>query len=92
MRLVSEMTEQDKTFLENIGQLYLECREEAKLTQREAALRADSAPARVSYLENGRAEVGILTLQKWAAVYGYQIEFNLIPLHEEAEPHVDSQE
>lgn len=69
----------DKTFLENIGALYREMRAEKGLTQRQAAKLAKSTQARISDIELGRADVQILTLQKWAMVYGWQVEFNVVP-------------
>lgn len=79
------MDESDKELLENIGQLYAEIRKEAGLTQRAAAALAESNQARISYLENGKADIFILTLRRWANIYGYDIEINLVPIQDEDE-------
>lgn len=59
------------------------------MTQRESAVKANTTSAWVSYLENGKKDIQILSLQNYARTFGYQIEFNLIPLEEETNHHVE---
>lgn len=77
--------EDGQALLDSIGELFLELRQEAGLTQRQAAEKAESIQARVSNLENGKADVFILTLQKWARVYGYDIQLHVVPIEDEGE-------
>ena len=74
--------EAGQNLLDSIGELFLSLRQEAGLTQRQAAEKAESIQARVSNLENGKADIFILTLQKWARVYGYDIELHVVPLED----------
>lgn len=79
------MKEDEKEFLADIGQIFRGIREEAGLGQREAAALVGSAAARVSYLENGKADIKILTLEKWANAYGYEIQVDVVPMRTEEE-------
>ena len=81
----ASLSESDSAFLKTLGDLYREMREDAGLTQREAAELAGSRQARVSYLENGKADIQILTLERWANIYGYQIHLSLEPLENDEE-------
>lgn len=77
-----DMTELEWNLLQNIGALYKELRVESGLTQREAALKVGTSQARVPVLEQGQADVMITTLNRWANVYGYQVEIGLVKLPE----------
>ena len=82
--------ENGQALLDSIGELFLELRQEAGLTQRQAAELADRIQARISYLENGKADIHVLTLQKWARVYGYEIEISVVPIRTEQQEFEDN--
>ena len=76
----SEVDEAGQNLLDNIGAAFLQFRQEAGLTQRQVAKNADSTQARISGIENGRADIFVLTLQRWARVYGYDLEISFVPV------------
>ena len=77
------MTEDQRYLLENVGATLKLLREQAGLTQRQAAKKADSTQARISDLENGKAPMLVTTLQHWAKIYGYEMELHFVPIEEE---------
>lgn len=77
------MTEREWEILAGIGELFKELRQEAGLTQREAALALGTSQARVPVLEHGQADVMITTLNRWAGLYGYEVQINLVPIEDE---------
>lgn len=78
-----QTTESAQALLSSVGEALITLRQEAGLTQRQAAKNANSTQARISDLENGKADVQILTLQRWAKVYGYDLELSFIPIEED---------
>lgn len=78
-----DMTEQEWHLLAQIGELYKELRLEAGLTQREVATALGTSQARVPVLEHGQADVMITTLNRWASVYGHQVQITLVPIEDE---------
>ncbi len=78
------MTEIDMSLHKNVGAIFKSVREAAGLSQREAAAKADSTQARISYLENGSSDVMLSTLERWATAYGYDLEINLVLIEDEA--------
>lgn len=77
------LDEEIQTIWDNVGSALVQLREASGLTQRQAAKLADSTQARISDLENGKADMFISTLQRWAKVYGYSVEIHLVPIEEE---------
>lgn len=73
------ITEEEQVLLSDIGKMYRDKREEEGFTQREAAKLAKSSQARVSSIENGHTDVGVIALQRWADVYGYSLQIVLVP-------------
>lgn len=76
----ASLTDEEKHFLGGIGDLFREMREEAGITQREAASRLNSIQARCSSLETGRADMMMTTLYRWAEIYGYRLEIGVTPI------------
>lgn len=74
-----------QNLLDNIGAGLLTLRINSGLTQREAAKKAESTQARLSDLENGKAGVQVATLQRWADIYGYELEILFVPSEEETD-------
>lgn len=74
------MYQPDFFLLETLGEILKELREESGLTQRQAAKKALSTQARLSDIENGKADVMISTIQRWAKVYGYELEIKFNPI------------
>lgn len=75
--------EADQNLLDEIGGLFIGLRKRAGLNQRQAAKLAESTQSRVSDLENGKADVLILTLHRWARAYGYDTEIHFVPIEDE---------
>lgn len=42
-----------------------------------------ASQATVSYLENGKVDAHILTLQKWARAYGHNVEIHFVPIEDD---------
>lgn len=72
------MTEDFRSLLVNIGDVLTALRQGAGLSQREAADKAESTQACVSYMEAGKKDFKLSTLQKMAAAYGLELEINFI--------------
>lgn len=85
------MTEAEWNLLGNIGDIYKELRLEAGISQKAAAEKAASSQARVCYLEGGKKDIMITTLNRWANVYGYELEINLVPLPTEGEYRINDE-
>lgn len=77
------MNEKFQELLDSIAAALIHIRRESRMTQRQAAAKANSTQARISDLENGKADVFVSTLQRWAAVYGYDVEIHFVPVEEE---------
>lgn len=80
-----QTTESAQALLLSIGEALIMLRQGSGLTQRQAAKLANSTQARISDLENGKADVQILTLQRWAKTYGYEVELSFVPIEESEE-------
>lgn len=78
-----DMAEWTSLLLAGVGEMYRNTREEVGLTQRQAAAKAGSTQAQISYLEGGKMDVRVSTLQRWAFVYGYEVAISLVPIEEE---------
>lgn len=77
------LDDEAKNLWENVGSALRTVREQEGLTQRQAAKLAESTQARISDVENGKADLFVSTIQKWARVYGYSIEIHLVPMDDE---------
>lgn len=77
------VSEIEAELLRNVGSLLKSFRETADLTQRGAAEAVGSTQATVSYLENGKVDFHILTLQRWAEFYGCNVEIHFVPVEDE---------
>lgn len=84
-----DMTEREWALLGNIGGLFKDLRTEAGFSQKEAARRIGTSQARLPVLENGQADVMITTLQRWAKVYGYELEISVIKLPDKGEVRIN---
>jgi transcriptional regulator with XRE-family HTH domain len=62
---------------EHIGQQLKEARDRCGLTQEQAAKYLGVVREALSYYENGRREIDLVTLKKLADLYGYSIEYFL---------------
>lgn len=80
---VESLSVSDKIFLKSIGDIYYDLRVESKLTQREAAALAFTCQGQVSKLENGKTDLMVSTLKRWAHIYGYNLEFVLTKIQPE---------
>lgn len=69
--------------IKNLGLVLRGFREAAGYSQREAAAQVGSIQATISYLENGKTDAHILTIQKWAQLYGYNLELHFVPIEDE---------
>lgn len=78
-----EMDENERALVLDLGNLFKELREEACLTQRQAAQLVDSTQSRLSELENGKTDIKLLTILKWAGCYGYSVNISLEPIQDE---------
>lgn len=78
-----DMTEEEWQLLADIGQMYKDLRLSAGLGQRGAAAILGTSQARVPVLEKGQADVMVTTLNRWAHIYGYVVEINLVPIEDE---------
>lgn len=76
------MEEWTVNLLAGVGTMFRDTRQEAGLTQRQAAKIAGSTQAQISYLESGKMDVRVSTLQRWALVYGYEIGISLVSIEE----------
>jgi transcriptional regulator with XRE-family HTH domain len=74
------MSDEEWDLLKQIGQKFKEIRLRSNLTQIEAAKQVSMRQARIPVLENGQADVMITTLSRWAKVYGYEINIELVPI------------
>lgn len=74
------MSPDEWDLLKQIGQKFKEIRLRSNLTQIEAAKQVSMRQARIPVLENGQADVMITTLSRWAKVYGYEINIELVPI------------
>lgn len=79
----SNISPEEWEFLESVGELFRDLREEFGLTQREAARAIESTQARISDIENGKSDILVGTLNRWASAYGYRIEIGLVPMEDE---------
>lgn len=77
------MTEEEWNLLAAIGEMYKELRIESGLTQREAADRLNTSQARVPVLEKGQADIMVTTLNRWANLYGHEVQISLVPIEDE---------
>lgn len=77
------MSDEEWQLLKNIGEMYRDLRLESGLTQREASDALHTSQARVPVLEHGQADVMITTLNRWANLYGYQVQISLVPIEDE---------
>jgi transcriptional regulator with XRE-family HTH domain len=77
------LEEDTQNLWENVGSSLRTVREQAGLTQRQAAKLAGSSQSRLSEVEIGKADLFVSTIQKWASVYGYTVEIHLVPVDEE---------
>jgi transcriptional regulator with XRE-family HTH domain len=62
------------TTYENIGRLLKAARERCGLSQEQAAKYLGIVREALSYYENGRREIDLVSLKKLADLYGYSIE------------------
>jgi transcriptional regulator with XRE-family HTH domain len=76
------MQEADQNLLNSLGQIFLDIRHEKGLSQREAAKLANSTQARLSDIENAKADMKLLNIQRWANIYGYDVQLAFTPISE----------
>jgi transcriptional regulator with XRE-family HTH domain len=69
--------------LQGLGEVLQHLRVESNLTQRQAAKLADTTQARISDLENAKADVFVSTLVRMAKAYRYELEINFVPVEDE---------
>lgn len=79
----SDIAPEEWALLEDVGELFRELREESGLTQREAARAIESTQARISDIENGKSDILVGTLSRWASAYGYRLDIGLVPMEDE---------
>lgn len=77
------VTGDGEELIKNLGLVLRGFRENAGYSQREAAAQIGSIQGTVSYLENGKTDAHILTIQKWANLYGYNLELHFTPIEDE---------
>ena len=77
------VTGDGEELLKNLGLILRGFREDTGYSQREAAALVGSIQGTVSYLENGKVDAHILTIQKWANLYGYNLELHFAPIEDE---------
>lgn len=77
------MTDEEWQLLANIGQMYKDLRLAAGLTQQQAARMIGTSQARVTPLESGQADIMVTTLNRWANIYGYEVQISLVPIEDE---------
>lgn len=77
------MSFEEWAWLEDIGQMFKELRLKSGMTQRQAANKLGTSQARVPVLEHGQADVMLTTLNRWANLYGHEVQITLVPYEEE---------
>lgn len=61
-------------FRDEVANAFRYMREEAGLSQREAAELIGTTQANLSYMENGKADIRLSTAQRVGKAYGYNVE------------------
>jgi len=74
-----------QALLDDIANALQILRARAGLTQKQAAKAGQTTAARISDLENAKADVFVSTLQKIANGYGYEVEIHFVPMEFEEE-------
>lgn len=74
--------EGDQRLLDSIAEAMKTMREGEGLSQRAVAKLSASTQSRVSDIENGKADLFVLTLRKFALAFGYEVEISFIPLED----------
>jgi transcriptional regulator with XRE-family HTH domain len=74
------MDEALKNLLSNTGDILRHLREESGLGQREVAAEIGATQATISYLENGKNDTFVGTLQRVANAYGHDIVIQFVPI------------
>lgn len=77
------MTDEEWNLLAAIGGMYKDLRVESGLTQRQAADKIGTSQARVPVLEKGQADIMVTTLNRWANLYGHEVQISLVPIEDE---------
>lgn len=83
MPATRNITEEEWALLQSIGGIFKELRLEHGLTQKAAAQKLGTSQARVPVLEHGQADVMLLTLNRWANLYGHEVQISLVPIEDE---------
>ncbi len=68
------------------AQAIITLREGTNLTQREFATKVGMKQSQLARIESGKQTPKLKTLAKLAAIAGYEVEVNLIPVNEEKKP------
>lgn len=79
------MSDGEWNLLGAVGELFKKVRLEANMSQSQAAKAVGMSQARVPVLENGQADIMLVTLNRWANVYGYAVQLLLVPIEDEFE-------
>lgn len=77
------VSEEERSRIVRLGDLFREFRMERALTQRVAAAEYGTAPQALRDLEKGRRDPQLTTILRWAKFYGYRVELRFVPLEEE---------
>ena len=72
-----------------LGTGFRQLREDAGLSQREAAAALDTAQGRISAVENGQSDLKLSTLVRWANAYGYHLEILFHPMEDPLSAAID---
>ena len=73
-----------------IARTIITLREKVGLTQREFAAKVGMKQSQLARIESGKQIPKLQTLAKLAAVAGYEVEVNLIPMGEKTEHQIES--
>jgi len=79
------MSEKLENILTGVGNLLWTFRASEGLSQREAAAKVGSTQARLSDMEQGRRDIRLSNLVRWAELYGYDVEINFVPIEDSQE-------
>lgn len=70
---------EEQSLTSKLGDIFRAERVKKGWTQRQAAEHAGTAQARVTYLEQGERDLMLSTIERYADLYGYNVEVRLVP-------------
>lgn len=85
MTSTRNITDEEWALLKDLGRMFKELRHEHGLSQKKAAQKLGTSQARLPVLENGQADVMLLTLNRWANLYNHEVQISLVPYPEDEE-------